>query len=238
MTLAIWLHDRANPFFVQERVGKDGRLFRAWKFRTMVPNAEELLQRRFAEDEAARLEFKTHMKLRNDPRITRVGRLLRKTSLDELPQLMNVLRGEMSLVGPRPVPLYHHEEFSGQGRMLRERVLPGMTGLWQISDRAEPGPAYMEKWDSYYVRNWSIWLDIVILARTMGAVTRGDSHSTLRADDGDALRPKLSVEQQIPLQSLRESADGRALSRTPVDAPPFSLTGTDDTHLRNEVTLE
>ena len=182
LALLIWVDDRANPFFLQERIGKDGRRFRAWKFRTMVPNAEEVLRRRFAEDEATLLEFKTHMKLRNDPRITRVGRVLRKTSLDELPQLINVLRGDMSLVGPRPVPMYNHQEFSPPMRALRERVLPGMTGLWQVSDRAEPGVSYMEKWDAYYVRNWSIWLDLLILARTMRVLTRGDRIGVPGAD--------------------------------------------------------
>ena len=95
---------------------------------------------------------------------------LRKTSLDEIPQLLNVLRGTMSLVGPRPLPAYHFEDLPEQVRFLREKVQPGITGLWQVSGRSEAGTAGMEKWDPYYVRNWSIWLDIVIIARTFKAV--------------------------------------------------------------------
>ena len=91
-------------------------------------------------------------------------------SLDELPQLFNVLRGEMSLVGPRPLPPYHHDHLPDKVRRLRERVLPGLTGLWQVSGRSETGPDGMEKWDLFYVRNWSIWLDLVILGRTLRAV--------------------------------------------------------------------
>ncbi len=102
--------------------------------------------------------------------MTRVGRFLRKTSLDELPQLVNVLRGEMSLVGPRPLPDYHYRQLRPQIRTLRDRVRPGLTGLWQVSGRSEAGTSGMERWDAYYVRNWSVWLDIVILVRTVRVV--------------------------------------------------------------------
>lgn len=173
LTLLIWLEDRANPFFLQERVGTHGHVFRTWKFRTMAPNAEEILQQRLASDEALRREWETHFKLREDPRITRVGRLLRRFSLDELPQLINVLRGEMSLVGPRPLPRYHHDVLPLQVRMLRERVRPGITGLWQISGRSDAGNKGMEQHDPYYVRNWSPWLDAVVLTRTVRAVVKG-----------------------------------------------------------------
>ncbi|AFZ69524.1 undecaprenyl-phosphate galactose phosphotransferase WbaP [Deinococcus peraridilitoris] len=169
----IWLEDRANPFFVQERVGRGGRMFRTWKFRTMLPNAEEVLQRKLAEDAAMRSEWEAGFKLRHDPRITRVGAVLRKTSLDELPQLGNVLRGEMSLVGPRPLPSYHARELPNCVQRLRAEVLPGMTGLWQVSGRSDTGTAGMERWDSYYVRNWSLWLDFMILVRTVRVVLRG-----------------------------------------------------------------
>jgi Undecaprenyl-phosphate galactose phosphotransferase WbaP len=174
LALIIWLEDRANPFFFQERVGKGGRLFKTWKFRTMVPNAEEILQLKLAQDHVLKIEWKTNSKLCYDPRVTRVGRLLRKTSLDELPQLINVLRGEMSLVGPRPLPCYHHQKLPKQVRVLRERVWPGITGLWQVSGRSTSGNPGMLRWDSYYVRNWSVWLDIIILVRTMKAVARRD----------------------------------------------------------------
>ncbi|WP_231557370.1 undecaprenyl-phosphate galactose phosphotransferase WbaP [Deinococcus sp. YIM 77859] len=173
LALLIWLEDRHSPIFFQRRVGRHGQLFTTWKFRTMVPNAEEVLRRRLAEHPQLRLEWETHYKLRCDPRVTRMGGLLRKTSLDELPQLVNVLLGQMSLVGPRPLPPYHQEQLSPQAQRLRLRVRPGMTGLWQVSGRSEAGNVGMERWDPYYVRNWSIWLDLVILMRTVGVVLRG-----------------------------------------------------------------
>ena len=173
LALIIWLQDHANPFFMQPRIGKDGLPFRTWKFRTMVPHAELVLQQKLAEDQALCNEWYTGFKLDHDPRITRLGRLLRKASLDELPQLINVLRGEMSLVGPRPLPRYHHDELPPTVRKLRERVRPGMTGLWQVSGRSEAGTAGMERWDTYYVSNWSVWLDAVVLVRTMRAVVKG-----------------------------------------------------------------
>ncbi|WP_264778499.1 exopolysaccharide biosynthesis polyprenyl glycosylphosphotransferase [Deinococcus aetherius] len=171
--LLIWLEDRASPLFLQERVGEGERPFRTWKFRTMLPNAEEVLQRKLAEDPALREEWEAHFKLRRDPRITRIGALLRKTSLDELPQLVNVLRGEMSLVGPRPLPAYHEQKLPQLVRDLRWAARPGMTGLWQVSGRSDSGTAGMERWDAYYVRNWSVWLDLVILMRTVRVVLLG-----------------------------------------------------------------
>jgi Undecaprenyl-phosphate galactose phosphotransferase WbaP len=166
----IWLEDRANPLFLQPRVGKGGGSFRTVKFRTMVPNAEKVLQKALKKDPALRAEWEKHFKLKKDPRITTVGSFLRKTSLDEIPQLLNVLRGTMSLVGPRPLPAYHFQDLPEQVRFLRDKVHPGLTGLWQVSGRSAAGTAGMEKWDPYYVRNWSIWLDIVIIARTFKAV--------------------------------------------------------------------
>lgn len=168
--LLIWLEDRKNPMFLQPRIGRGGGTFRTAKFRTMVPNAEQVLQKALKKDPALRAEWEAHFKLRKDPRITKVGNLLRKTSLDEIPQLLNVLRGTMSLVGPRPLPAYHFRELPERVRWLRDKVQPGITGLWQVSGRSELGTAGMEKWDPYYVRNWSIWLDIVILARTIKTV--------------------------------------------------------------------
>jgi lipopolysaccharide/colanic/teichoic acid biosynthesis glycosyltransferase len=170
ITLAIWLADRANPFYRQERVGRYGRVFKTWKFRSMVPDAEHVLQERLEEDSVFKEQWENDCKLKDDPRITAVGRLLRRTSLDELPQLFNVLVFEMSLVGPRPLPQYHHQQLARPVRDLREQVLPGITGLWQVSGRSESGTAGMERWDTYYVRNWSPWLDVVILVRTIKAV--------------------------------------------------------------------
>ncbi|MDX1440607.1 MAG: exopolysaccharide biosynthesis polyprenyl glycosylphosphotransferase, partial [Rubricoccaceae bacterium] len=171
--LLIWLNDRQWPFFLQERIGADGEVFHAWKLRTMVANADAVLERALKSDPALRKEWETYYKLENDPRITGIGRFLRKTSLDELPQLINVLSGEMSLVGPRPLPRYHHAELGERVRELRERVRPGITGLWQVSGRSDSGTLGMERWDPYYVRNWSIWLDLVILVRTARVVLHG-----------------------------------------------------------------
>lgn len=173
LAAVVWLEDRASPFFGQERIGEDGRTFRAWKLRTMVPDADAVLQRALDADPVLRDEWEQFYKLEKDPRITRVGHVLRRTSLDELPQLYNVLTGKMSLVGPRPLPRYHHEDLPERVRQLRERVRPGITGLWQVSGRSDTGTAGMERWDPYYVRNWSPWLDAVILVRTFRVVVRG-----------------------------------------------------------------
>ncbi|MFC4637083.1 exopolysaccharide biosynthesis polyprenyl glycosylphosphotransferase [Deinococcus hohokamensis] len=173
LAAGLWLETRTTPLFFQERIGEDSRRFFTWKFRTMVPHAEQVLQRHLAENPQLRAEWEAHFKLRVDPRITPLGRLLRKTSLDELPQLVNVLRGEMSLVGPRPLPAYHESQLLTRTRQLRAQVQPGMTGLWQVSGRSSAGNAGMERWDPYYVRNWSLWLDLVILARTLKVVVLG-----------------------------------------------------------------
>lgn len=169
----IWLEDRKNPMFLQPRIGRTGGTFRTVKFRTMVPDAEKVLEKALKKDDALKVEWETYFKLRKDPRITKVGRFLRKTSLDEIPQLLNVLRGTMSLVGPRPLPAYHFKDLPDQVQFLRDKVQPGITGLWQVSGRSDAGTAGMEKWDPYYVRNWSVWLDIVILVRTFKTVCSG-----------------------------------------------------------------
>ncbi|WP_420593708.1 exopolysaccharide biosynthesis polyprenyl glycosylphosphotransferase [Deinococcus sp.] len=173
LALLIWLDTHANPLFLQRRLGLNGELFKTWKFTTMYPDAEALLQRTLADNPELQAEWDANHKLRNDPRVTRVGGLLRKTSLDEVPQLVNVLLGQMSLVGPRPLPEYHARELSASAQGLRLRVRPGMTGLWQVSGRSAAGNLGMERWDPYYVRNWSIWLDVVILMRTLQVVLRG-----------------------------------------------------------------
>ncbi len=171
--LLVWLEDRHSPFFNQERFGAGGRVFKIWKFRTMVPNAEAVLREKLDADESLQCEWAENRKLRNDPRVTRIGGFLRRSSLDELPQLLNVLRGEMSLVGPRPLPRDHCQDLPAKVRRLRERVRPGITGMWQVSGRSAAGSAGMVRWDPYYVRNWSLWLDIVILVRTVRAVLQG-----------------------------------------------------------------
>ena len=150
-------------------MGRDGNLFSCVKFRTMVPDAEALLQRMLEEDAGLREEYSRYHKLRRDPRVTRIGRLLRKTSLDELPQLWNVLRGEMSLVGPRPY-LPRESEEVGLARSEILRAPPGITGPWQVAGRNHASFGERVEKDAYYVRDWSVWLDLVILARTVKVV--------------------------------------------------------------------
>jgi Undecaprenyl-phosphate galactose phosphotransferase WbaP len=166
--------DSPGPiFYGHRRIGRNNSTFRAWKLRTMRVNCDEILRDALAADPALREEWYRDRKLRNDPRVTRIGRILRRTSLDELPQLWNVVVGEMSLVGPRPiveeeVPIY------GCHFPLYCRVAPGITGLWQVSGRNTIGLADRVRLDTYYVRNWSPWLDLHILARTVRAVMAGE----------------------------------------------------------------
>jgi Undecaprenyl-phosphate galactose phosphotransferase WbaP len=159
-------------FYGHRRIGRSHSTFLTWKIRTMHVSGDELLERALAGDGALREEWLRDRKLRCDPRITRVGRFLRKTSLDELPQFWNVLRGEMSLVGPRPIV---EEEVAAYGMnfSLYCRVTPGLTGLWQVSGRNEVSLCDRVRLDSYYVRNWSPWLDLHILARTAKVVLTG-----------------------------------------------------------------
>jgi len=160
-----------NPFFSHVREGRGGKKFKVWKLRSMYPKAEKILHEFIEANPDARHEWNNYFKLKNDPRILKgVGIVLRKTSLDELPQLWNVLRGEMSLVGPRPFPHYHLEQFDADFRQLRRSVIPGMTGLWQIEARSDGDLVMQESLDTYYIRNWSIWLDLSILFRTVGVV--------------------------------------------------------------------
>ena len=160
-------------FYSQKRLGQDGRTFHIWKFRTMVRNAAEVLERSLATSPELRQEWAENQKLRNDPRITRIGKLLRKASLDELPQLLNIVKGEMSLVGPRPIV---HEEIAKykEAYPLYTKTVPGLTGLWQVSGRNHTTYAERINYDSYYVRNWSFWMDIYLLARTVTVVLTGD----------------------------------------------------------------
>ena len=174
--LAFWtmLVSPGNPFYCQVREGRKGRRFKVWKMRTMFPHAEKLLHEYLEKNVSARREWDQFFKLKDDPRILPVvGTLLRKTSLDELPQLWNVLRGEMSLVGPRPFPHYHLEQFDESFRVIRRSVMPGMTGLWQVDARSDGNLAVQETLDSYYIRNWSFWLDLSLLARTISVVLSG-----------------------------------------------------------------
>lgn len=170
LALLVYLGDRGNPFYRQMRVGKNGRLFKAIKLRTMKPDADKALQQMLENDAGLKEEWETFYKLKEDPRITPIGRFLRRFSLDELPQLFNVLAGEMALVGPRPLPVYHQEELSEKCRIIRDQVRPGMTGQWQVSGRSDCNIEEMGQLDSFYVRNWSIWMDVYIIARTIRVV--------------------------------------------------------------------
>jgi Undecaprenyl-phosphate galactose phosphotransferase WbaP len=173
---ALWikLASRGPAFHCQMREGADGRRIAVWKLRTMRVDGERVLESWFAEHPEDRVEWSRYFKLRNDPRVLPwIGRLLRRTSLDELPQLWSVLKGEMSLVGPRPFPDYHLEQFPVEFRALRTRVLPGLTGIWQVSARSDGDVEVQEALDTYYIRNWSPWLDLYILARTVAAVIIG-----------------------------------------------------------------
>ncbi len=159
-------------FYSQVRIGKKGKPFRIYKFRTMIEGAEELLVKMLEENPELKKEFLENQKLVRDPRITRIGNFLRRTSLDELPQIFNVLRGEMSFVGPRPVT---REELDCRYRGNAESytlVKPGITGLWQVSGRSERGYETRVRLDVWYTRNWSLWLDLVILVRTVGVVIK------------------------------------------------------------------
>lgn len=170
---ALWLRTLGHgpAFYSQEREGIGGIRIRVWKLRTMYSDAEETLERYLAENPEAHAEWRSFYKLRNDPRVLPgLGRFLRRTSLDELPQLWNVLRGDMSLVGPRPFPDYHLERFPPEFRALRQCVLPGITGLWQVTTRSEGGLEVQETLDTRYVRGWSLWLDLSILLRTIPCV--------------------------------------------------------------------
>jgi len=169
--LIIRLETPGPVIYAHERIGRKGKTFKCYKFRTMHRDAEEKLKEILDKDDAVRNEWENNWKLRDDPRITRVGRFLRKTSLDELPQIFNVIKGEMSLVGPRP--------YLPRERVTIEKSIdvicsarPGITGLWQVSGRSTTGYKYRVKLDSWYIMNWSLWLDIAIIFKTVRAVVR------------------------------------------------------------------
>ena len=165
--IALLVRAKGAPIvFAHTRVGRHGRLFKCLKFRTMVPDATNVLNRLLATDPKARAEWERSYKLKNDPRITALGAFLRKSSLDELPQLWNVLRGDMSLVGPRPVVVDEIERY-GDARAYYYEVRPGLTGLWQISGRSDLDYDRRISLDTWYVRNWTLWYDILILFKTL-----------------------------------------------------------------------
>jgi lipopolysaccharide/colanic/teichoic acid biosynthesis glycosyltransferase len=163
----------SNPFYTQRRVGLGGHVYTMWKFRSMVPDADAALARHLQSNPAARAEWDRTQKLKNDPRITRFGRILRKTSLDELPQLLNVLRGEMSLVGPRPMLPEQQGMYPGTAYY---KLLPGITGPWQVSARNETAFAERAAYDTGYHNSCSFTGDLKTLLATISVVTRATGH--------------------------------------------------------------
>ena len=163
-----------TALYAQEREAFGGGSIRVLKLRTMVTGAEDDLEAQLASDSAARAQWERSFKLRRDPRvIPGIGRLLRRYSLDEAPQLWQVLKGELSLVGPRPLPEYHLQRFPADFRRLRRQVRPGLTGLWQVMTRSDGDLDDQRIYDTYYIRNWSLWVDLYILAKTLVVVLRG-----------------------------------------------------------------
>lgn len=167
--LAVKLDSPGPVIFTHRRIGRCGQEFKCYKFRTMIVNAQDALDKLLKENPALRTEWEKDFKLKDDPRITRIGKILRKTSLDELPQIFNVLKGEMSLVGPRPIVRKEIEKYGEQISYFYQ-VHPGMTGLWQISGRSEVEYDERVQMDTWYIRNWSLWLDITLLIRTATVV--------------------------------------------------------------------
>lgn len=172
IALLIKLTSRGPVLFSHKRVGRDGKEFGALKFRTMYQDAEERLHEILENDPEAREQWETSFKLKNDPRITPIGKFLRKTSLDELPQIFNILKGEMSLVGPRPVIQKEIDKYYGDYSDYYYSVTPGLTGLWQVSGRSDTDYDFRVQTDVWYIQNWSLWLDIIILLRTIMVVLK------------------------------------------------------------------
>ncbi|MFA6433286.1 MAG: undecaprenyl-phosphate galactose phosphotransferase WbaP [Elusimicrobiales bacterium] len=164
--------DSPGPaFLLQRRIGRNGRPFRCYKFRTMYLDAEERLHAILKEDAKAKAEWDKFWKLKNDPRITKAGQWLRATSLDELPQVINILKGEMSLIGPRPYLPREKEFLVDEGETIL-KLPPGITGLWQISGRSDTSYDFRITMDSWYVKNWDLWLDVMIIFKTIGVVLK------------------------------------------------------------------
>lgn len=159
-------------FYGHKRAGKNGKEFKCWKFRTMCIDSQEQLEKILATDPVRRAEWEKDRKFTDDPRVTKFGKILRKTSLDELPQLFNILTGEMSLVGPRPVTFGELDKYGDSQEMVLS-VTPGLTGMWQVSGRSDTGYEERITFDTYYIQNWSIWLDIWILIKTVWVVLKG-----------------------------------------------------------------
>jgi len=167
---AIKIDSKGPVFHKTKRLGKQGNFFIKYKFRTMVPNGEEVLQKLLQSNSVLKEKYENNYKIKNDPRVTRVGSFLRKTSLDELPQFFNILKGEMSIVGPRDIIRPELEQHYGQCKEKFLSVKPGLTGLWQVSGRSRLPYKERVRLDLYYIDNRSLKLDLKILLKTIPAV--------------------------------------------------------------------
>jgi Undecaprenyl-phosphate galactose phosphotransferase WbaP len=169
IAIIVKITSKGPVLYKQKRIGLNGKNFYAYKFRTMVSDAETQLKTLLEKDPQARAEWEASQKLKNDPRITKVGKFLRRLSIDEFPQLINVLKGEMSLVGPRPIVENEIKKYGDDFRRIFS-VKPGITGLWQVSGRSDTEYSDRVSYDTYYLQSWSIWLDLWILYKTIGVV--------------------------------------------------------------------
>jgi len=172
IVILIKLSSPGPVLYSHERIGQKGQRFKAYKFRSMVIDADEKLKQLLEQDSSLREEWEKNQKLKNDPRITAIGKFLRKTSLDEIPQFINVLKGEMSLVGPRPIVNSEIEKYGADFKRIFS-VKPGLTGLWQVSGRSNTDYADRVSFDIYYLQSWSVWLDIWIIFKTIGVIIKG-----------------------------------------------------------------
>lgn len=173
IVIVIKLEDGGPAFYYQNRLGKDGKIFKLYKFRSMILNADEVLQEKLKEDKEIAKEYKKYKKLENDFRITKIGNFIRKTSLDELPQIINILKGDMSFIGPRPY-LEIEEEDMGRNKKTILTVTPGLTGYWQAYGRNNTTFKERVKMETYYAKNLSLLFDIKIFFKTMLVVVKKD----------------------------------------------------------------
>lgn len=172
VSLAVKISSPGPIFYGHKRTGKNGNEFKCWKFRSMVIDADKQLEKILAENPEMRAEWEKDRKFTNDPRVTKIGKFLRKTSIDEIPQFFNVLTGEMSFIGPRPVTEPELAKYGSKAEFILS-VQPGLSGMWQISGRSDTGYEERVTLDSYYIQNWSVWLDIWIIIKTIYVVLRG-----------------------------------------------------------------
>lgn len=170
--MGLYVAAPGSVVFSHQRIGKGGKKFRCYKFRTMLPDSEEILTAYLKQDPSAKAEWEANYKLKNDPRVTIIGKYLRRTSMDELPQLWNVLKGDMSLVGPRPIV---EEEIVKYGKFINDYylVLPGITGIWQVSGRSDTNYDQRVAMDAWYVHNRSFGLDLLLFLKTIKVVILG-----------------------------------------------------------------